>query len=371
MNIVISGSRVQVYGEDVQTFKELPVGSYDVCFNKMTGFYLTPRHELSVKEEKIYGNHEEKVAKVLRSFEATDRNFGIILSGQKGIGKSLFARILASQGAEKGLPVITVAGYIPGIADFISSIEQEVIVIFDEFEKTFRRGDDFDPQEEMLSLFDGIDNGKKLFVITCNETHKLNSYLMNRPGRFHYHFTITNPSEDEVREYLTDNLKSEFYGVIEKVVSLANTINITYDYLRAICFEINQGYSLQETLCDLNIMRTSDIRFDVTLKYSNGELYTCYGKSLDLYSNREEVVRCYGGADRTSILCWFTPSKVVARNGQLTIDPANVRTSIDEDDYWDEDDEVAKEKIAAKKAMKLESMTFQKVDDKFFERYLV
>ena len=51
MNIVQSGSRLQVYGEDVQTFKEIPVGSYDVCFNKMTGFYLSTRYDLEANED--------------------------------------------------------------------------------------------------------------------------------------------------------------------------------------------------------------------------------------------------------------------------------------------------------------------------------
>ena len=40
MNIVNSGNRFQIYGEDVRTFKELPVASYDVAFSKMSGFYL-------------------------------------------------------------------------------------------------------------------------------------------------------------------------------------------------------------------------------------------------------------------------------------------------------------------------------------------
>ena len=34
MNIVQSGSRLQVYGEDVKTFKEIPLGSYAVDFLK-------------------------------------------------------------------------------------------------------------------------------------------------------------------------------------------------------------------------------------------------------------------------------------------------------------------------------------------------
>ena len=179
MNVVNSGSRYQIYGEDVKTYKNLPIGSYEVNFNKMTGFFLSSRSDLIVNEEKIYGNHEEKVNKVIRSFEISNRNFGIILSGQKGIGKSLFARVLAQKAIEANLPVITVNYYNPGIADFLASIEQEVVVIFDEFEKTFGKSENMDPQEEMLTLFDGLDSGKKLFVITCNDVNKLNSYLIN------------------------------------------------------------------------------------------------------------------------------------------------------------------------------------------------
>ena len=80
----------------------------------------------------------------------------------------MFARMLAEKGNKAGLPLIIVDMAIPGVADFISSISQECIVLFDEFEKIFREDskDDEHPQEELLSLFDGVDSGKKLFVIT-------------------------------------------------------------------------------------------------------------------------------------------------------------------------------------------------------------
>lgn len=38
MNIVNAGSRYQVYGEDVKTYKELPIATYSVGFNPMMGF---------------------------------------------------------------------------------------------------------------------------------------------------------------------------------------------------------------------------------------------------------------------------------------------------------------------------------------------
>lgn len=90
---------------------------------------------MKVKEKKIYGNSKDRVDKVLKSFKIADRNFGIILSGQKGIGKSLFAKMLAEAALKDGYPVLTVGAYVLGINEFLSSIDQEVVVIFDEFEK--------------------------------------------------------------------------------------------------------------------------------------------------------------------------------------------------------------------------------------------
>ena len=178
MNIVNSGSRYQIYGEDVKTYRELPIGSYDVNFHKMMGFYLTARHDLVVNEEKVYGNSEVKINKVLQSYRLmSNRNFGVLLSGQKGIGKSLFVRLLAEKAIAMSYPVIVVSTAIPGIADFLSSIDQDVVVVFDEFEKTFKPQEDYNPQDEMLSLFDGMDGGHKLFVVTCNELGDINKYI--------------------------------------------------------------------------------------------------------------------------------------------------------------------------------------------------
>lgn len=370
MNIVQSGSRLQVYGEDVQTFKKIPVGSYDVCFNKMTGFYLSTRNNLEANEDKIYGNHLEKVHKVLTSFSLSQRNFGVILSGQKGIGKSLFARILAEEGIKAGLPVITVTIAIPGIADFLASIEQEVIVIFDEFEKIFSDDDDYKPQTELLSLFDGIDGGKKLFVITCNEVNKLSDFLINRPGRFHYHFTIKNPTPDEVKEYMIDKLNPQYYDVIDKVISLAQAINITYDYLRAIAFEINQGYSIEETLNDLNIVKTDTIRFDAYFTFSNGLVCTAFSKELDLFNHKEVCWRIYGtssgrgnrgDAFSPGVTVWFKPSDIEMKDGRLVLSPENVAFRFDTD-YYDDDDERTKAQIDKFKNVTIERVVFQKID---------
>ena len=379
MNIVQSGTMFMIYDDSVKTYDKLPVGAYEVGCGKMTGFFLKTRNDFKVTE-KVYGNHSEKVDKVLKSFQLADRNFGLILSGQKGIGKSMFMRVLAERAGNLGYPVIVVNGYIPGIDSFLGSIEQEVIVLFDEFEKTFRQDEDHhEPQEEMLSLFDGTDGGKKLFIITCNEVRKLNTYLLNRPGRFHYHFEILPPSGDEVKEYMIDKLDPAYWDQIDKVVSLANSIYMTYDYLRAIAFELNQGYTLDEALSDLNIAR-AQAEFNITVTVHGGIEYNAYGESMDLYSDDTKYVRAYNYSEAkdkgmpNSIWFYITPTKVENINGTLTypVSEIPIRDMVDEDDFWDLEGEERKIMIEkVKKALEIKSITLKKIDKNYVQRYAV
>lgn len=337
MNIVKVGETFQIFGEGLQTFKTLPVGTYEIGFNPMKGFFLTERPPLEIKEDKIYGSHGRKVEKVLNAFGAFNRNLGVILSGQKGIGKSLFARILATQAVERGIPLIIVNEYVCGIASFIDSIQQEVIVLFDEFEKTFDKDGDresISPQEEMLSLFDGLGNGKKLFVITCNEIRDLNSYLLNRPGRFHYHFTLSTPNSEEIREYMMDKLKPEYYATIDKVVSFAAYTEITYDCLRAIVFELNNGYSLKETLGDLNILKTNTPYYNVVITFMDGSVgESMRAEQMDFFSDRRLGLWMRHNLNGEFYMS-FVPSEVtVDGNSQsITLKGDKVTLRFDDDD---------------------------------------
>lgn len=292
MNIVCSEGRYQIFGDELKTFSKLPPGTYDVGLNKMTGFFLSGRADIEVGESKIYGNRDVKVRKVMRSFEIAERNLGVILSGKKGIGKTLFARMIAEDGVRHGYPVVTVSQAYQGLSTFLQSIEQDIIVIFDEFDKTFCTKNDEDdedghgPQEELLTLFDGLSTGKKLFVVTCNEYDRLSAYFKNRPGRFQYHITIGNPTVDEVREYLTDKISPEYADVIERIVGISVMKRLNYDCLRAICFDINQGYSLEDVLEDINITMVDSEYYKATYFTPMGvSTSTIYGDLFD--SDRE------------------------------------------------------------------------------------
>ena len=291
MKVVQIDDTFRIYGDDLKTFDRLPAQTYSVRFSKNSGWFLETHADIEIKETKIYGIHMEKVNKVLNAFNEFDKNLGVILSGNKGIGKSLFAKELSIQAMGYGYPVIIVDTYIPGIADYLESIKQEVVVLFDEFDKTFggvKAQDGMaDPQTELLTLFDGLSTGKKCFVITCNNMRNLNDFLINRPGRFHYHFRFEYPTAEEITEYLHDKLDKKYYDQITSVTSFANKVNLNYDCLRAIAYELNHGIEFKEAIKDLNIINVNDIKYIITVYLKDGR-HASITKSVDMFDKAGE-----------------------------------------------------------------------------------
>ncbi len=279
----------------MKTYDKLPAQCYVVRFEQFRGFYLEKHPEIEILEEKVYGVHQSKVRKVFSSFAMFTRNLGVILSGDKGMGKSLFAKMVCCEAVSKGIPVIIVDRYIDNIASYIERIEQEVVVLFDEFDKTygeisFREGSTR-PQSQLLSLFDGICGGKKMYIITCNNLKSLSDYFINRTGRFHYHFRFEYPTADEIREYLTDKLDKKYYGEIESVVSFSKRTSLNYDCLRAIAFELNTGIPLKQAVLDLNIINFNvPSRYNIILKYSNGLVAKVRNEEFDVWEKRQKFV---------------------------------------------------------------------------------
>lgn len=296
MKAIQTGTIFRVYDDSMQTHDQLPAQAYLACFDPQSGPFLKKYSDLEVSE-KVYGVHSEKVDKVLNSFKAFSRNLGVILSGDKGIGKSLFSKLLSIKAIESGYPLIIVNSYFPGIGEYLAEIEQEVVVLFDEFDKTFEiseranRSDNSEkrsPQTEMLTLFDGVAQGKKLFVVTCNDINALSKFIVNRPGRFHYHFRFEYPTAIEVEEYLMDSLKTdEAKKEIRNVISFSQKTKLNYDCLRSIAFELNLGLSFKEAIQDLNILNLEPERFTLALYMSNGARLVVKGCTLDLFSDEE------------------------------------------------------------------------------------
>jgi len=278
MKIIQNGMNYSIYDEGLVVKDQLPVGTYTVEFSKSSGFFLRKLEDVKIKENKIYGNIPLKVKKILKSFNLTNKNLGVIASGDKGMGKSLFANLLAIEGSKNNLPLIMVTKYYENLSPFLESINQEIIVLFDEFEKNFDcdyNDNDSNQQNELLGLFDGTSMGKKLFVITANDVGKISDYLINRTGRFHYHLRFEYPTCQEIKEYLNDKVLEDYKNEIEEVLSLSNYINLNYDMLRSIVFELNQGEKFKDFIGDLNIInRKNNTDYSIVVQLENGETLT-------------------------------------------------------------------------------------------------
>lgn len=324
------GSTYDIFDDSLKVYEQLPAQPYIVRFSDKRGFYLEKYPNFEITESKIYGVHMAKVQKVINAFAKMNRNLGVILSGDKGIGKSLFAKAAGMEAITRGIPVIIVDTYYEGIASYINEIEQEVMVLFDEFDKTFgevrEKEGKSSPQAELLTLFDGLSVGKKLFVVTCNNLRSLNDYLVNRPGRFHYHFRFEYPSSEEVREYLEDKLAQEYYSEIENVVSFSNKVKINYDCLRAIAFELNNGEAFSEAIKDLNIVNIEREQYNIRLAYQNGLTAISRGNSIDMFDDSMVDVYMYDQNGENFVDISFMPTDAIydATHNAYYVAPENI-----------------------------------------------
>lgn len=292
MKIVNTGEQYDFYGDSLKVYDVLPAQTYQVIFSPKEGFHLGKYSEVDTSEPKIYGPHVVKVEKVFNAYKSMTRNLGVILSGAKGIGKTLFAKLLAQKALEEGYPLIVVDAYYPGIASFLEQIDQKVMILFDEFEKTFKKVDGVEPMNEMLPLFDGLTGGNKLFVVTCNEIRGLNDFLVNRPGRFHYHFRFEYPLPEEIADYLHDKLSEEYYREIPAVINFSRKVSLNFDCLRAIAFELNTGLSFPEAIKDLNILDLNTEKYDVIVTFRDGSEKK-FEKNINMFSADTETISGY------------------------------------------------------------------------------
>lgn len=334
MKIIETGTTYKIYGEDLIVLDNLPVQTYKAGFSKLTGFFLEKKHDLEIKEDKVYGVHEEKANKVLRRFDKSRKNLGVILSGDKGIGKSLFARLLSQKALQNGIPVILVDNFVPGIDDFLNSIKNEVLVLFDEFDKTFAKTNNGDPQSMLLSLFDGTSSGKKLFVITCNNYKSLNEYLINRPGRFHFHFRFEYPTVEEVKTYLHDKLDEKYFPEINKVAIFSRKVKLNYDCLSAIALELNEGETFETAIKDLNIVNvSSNNMYKVTLFTEEGLIFNSYRADIDFFDNDRQSIYV-SDQYRNGVYMVFDTNDVSFDNGSSVAMLSGDKIKIDIDEYY-------------------------------------
>lgn len=240
---------------------ELPVGTYLLNYDQVRGFYLSEVDDFKLPA-KTYGKEIERHKRIVNTFLSRPASTGVILAGEKGAGKTLLSkRVSIELAKEHGIPTIIVNAPHSGdeFNQYIQSITQPAMIFLDEFEKVYEGKS----QDALLTVLDGTMQSKKLFVVAINEVHRMNQYMLNRPGRFFYVFNYSGVAADAIREFLEDNLKDK--SRIESVMTYAQLFrNFTFDMLTAVVEEMNRyNEPVREVLKYLN----------VSMQYGGGDFY--------------------------------------------------------------------------------------------------
>lgn len=272
----------QIYMQNGRTFSPvdagamtdlLPPGTYTVV-QTMTGlkFEKINNYELP---NKLYGDVERQATRILDTFIDRPASTGVLLSGQKGAGKTMLTKRL-SQKAMQEFGIITIAINQPLCGEdfnmFIQSVEQPAVVIFDEFEKVYNN----EEQSALLTLFDGTYSSKKLFILTSNRADRINDYMHNRPGRLFYALEFGSLEPNFIREYCQDNLKNK--ANINGVLTASSCFSkFSFDMLKALVEEMNRyNETATEAIQILNMKPSLDDYgdYDVSL-IVNGSTVEC------------------------------------------------------------------------------------------------
>lgn len=248
---VRSGSRFSVTSENaLDIHQALPAATYTVKFDQFTSTFFLEIIDNFEVGGKIYGDTNKTTDRILRTFASRDNSTGVMLTGEKGSGKTLQAKILSVEARKAGIPTIVINAPWCGEAFnvFIQSIEQPTVILFDEFEKVYGR----EEQEQMLTLLDGVYPSKKLFVLTCNDKYRVNEHMKNRPGRIFYRVDYTGLPTDFIVEYCEDNLKNlEHVDALCRLATAFGEFN--FDILKAMVEEMNRyGETPAEVINVLN-----------------------------------------------------------------------------------------------------------------------
>ena len=311
-------------GDSVSSLKQLPKKVYKVDFNKKMGIFLK-ESEIKTAHGKIYGNSQNIADHIVQAYKLNDpnRNMGVLLSGGRGLGKTLTTRLVIEQ-LKGDFPIIIISEFLPGLPDFLSNLKN-CVILMDEFEK-FMGGnanggdneDDQTKQETILSCLDGNTGCTgNLFLLTANNIWKIDENLKSRPGRIRYHYRYESENADIVRQYCQDNLKRK--DIIEEVVkTLGIAKYVSLDIITAFVDELNNFPNLTPTqVMEFFNIESSETKYKIHIAAEVNGKQVVYERTFRNYLSEE----------------WCTlENKFRSKYDEDETVPEHIMVSLDQDD---------------------------------------
>lgn len=264
-----SGNSYSQFNNIDSIIPELTPGVYNLCFDEQQGrTYVERFADKFVFDFKIYGLETDFLNFVIKSYESSTGNMGVLFNGYKGGGKSVCAKILANQ---LNLPVIIVNRPIPTLASFITGLNSDCVLFFDEFEKTFNDRKDNDHTNILLSVMDGVYNSeyRKVFLLTTNQL-MIDSNFLSRPSRIRFKREFKNISLQTVKEYIADNLLYKEFT--NDIIDFINSLTMsTIDILKTIVNEVNIHQIPPQKFKDYLNLEFSPYRFNAYTLYASSD----------------------------------------------------------------------------------------------------
>lgn len=312
------GNFYSVTEESYEIHENLPLGVYQLT-KRLDGEYdLIKIKDLSLPN-KLYGDLSI-VDKWIKSFNTFDKNLGILLSGLKGSGKTIYAKKFC---IDSKRPVILINEPISGegFNRILSAKELNGSVIFiDEYEKIYN---DRDKENLLLSILDGQVDNHLAFVLTVNESSLVSSNIINRPGRIKYLKSFGSLDFDTIDQVIQDRLDNQKHKD-DLVSSLKKLDFITYDILNTIIDEINI-FDEPASICCKNLNLSREDVYVKVFEEIDGISYDTNVITKILFSDSD-------GSTDTSIISFY-----------LSIDSSKNNNYISKIEEINKEDEIIKE----------------------------
>lgn len=258
VNFILSGQKtfIENIPEGIRALKLKPA-IYSIECSREEGFFLLNIGETYTLPEKTYGDHTQAAERVIKTHYSKKGNTGILLTGLKGTGKSLFVKTISNMMLTLGIPVIQINKPYSGedIFNFIENLG-DCVLLFDEFGKNYScygSSGSQPTQAGLLSLLDGLSNSKRLHLFTENKVESISEYLIDRPGRVHYHFKYNRLSSLVITELCKDMEVPD--NVTAELIELSTTVKtLSFDVVKCLINEWKlYGGKLVDHLQVLNI----------------------------------------------------------------------------------------------------------------------